>query len=241
MARERYLVGVSKEELTYKPSAPTPMAPKEKLQNLWYHYKWGIIGGIFAVIVLTILTVQTFTREEPDHYICMGAMTYVPDGIVAEMEKALEAYATDLNGDGEVNVTIQNLNVSLKQDNPMGMTGRQSIVSHIAARDVELYIFSPEYYATLEDIMEEGTTFFAPLSMEHEAIGEDGTWFTWNVYAFAKKAFPDTDLTPFEESLPTDLMVGVRALRSNPSKEERALSEATLTMLQNFLKSGALS
>ncbi len=236
MARERYLVGVSEEELTYQPSPLPPMTPKGKLQNLWYHYKWGIIGGIFAVIVLTVFIVQTVTREEADHYICMATMSYIPDGIIAEMEQTLETYATDLNGDGEVRVSIQNLNISLEQGNTVGMTNRQNVLAHIAARDMTVYMFAPDYYATLEDAMAAGTTFFAPLAQEHDAVGQDGTWFTWDVYAFAKDSFPDTDLTPWEESLPTNLIVGVRALRKNPSDEEKAVTEAALAMLREYLK-----
>lgn len=250
MARERYLVGVSKEELEYKPPAPPPMTPKDKLQNIWYHYKWAILGGAFGLFVLIVLTVQAVTRDEADYYVCMGAMTYIPDAVVEQMEQALAAHGTDLNGDGQVLVTIQNLNVSLEDSTltgtgtgmmQTGMVNRQAIFAHIAARDMNIYIFDPEYYASLETAMEDGARFFEPLGTEHAAISEDGTWFTWDLYAFAKQAFPDTDLSSWKGLLPEDMIVGVRAMRTEAGEEEQEITQAALTMLKGYLAQNTAS
>lgn len=237
MARERYLVGVSKEELEYKPPAPPPMTPKGKLQNIWYHYKWAIIGGVFAVIVLTVLIVQAVTREKPDYRICMATMGYLPDSVVEALEETLEQYGEDLNGDGEVMVSIQALNVSLEEggNNQLSMANRQAVFAHIAARDVPIFAFDAEYYAELSANLDAGLSFFEPLDTAQPAVSEDGTSFSWDILSFAKERWPDVVSEDWDEVLPTDLVVGVRAIGDSlPESEETAHREA-VELLQKYL------
>ena len=229
MARERYLVGVDKEELKRKPEQPQqPMSFREKLGNLWYHSRALIIFIFFLVCVAVFGIVQHVTQERPDYRICMAAMTYVPDEIVASMEIELEKYGKDLNGDGKVSVEVQSLNVSPEQtmSNDLASMGRQSVMAHIASRNVAVFAFAPEYYELLEDMMEEGSTFFMPIN------GEE-TYYNWNLLEFAHTKW-DGISPDIEALIPTDMYIGVRSMGDDLSKKEREMVESGVALLQAY-------
>lgn len=229
MARERYLVGISKEELQRKPEEPRePMTFREKLDNLWYHHRALILFSLFLVAAAIFVIVQTVTQVRPDYRICMGAMTYVPDEVVVAMEQALEAHATDVNGDGKVSVEIQCLNVAPEQamSNTLAGVGRQSVMAHIAARNVAIFAFAPEYYEVIEGMMQEGSTFFLP-------INGDETYFNWNVLEFSHTVW-DGISEEIEQLIPTDLYIGVRNMGSDLPEDEREMVDTAVALLQRY-------
>ena len=96
-----------------KPSelSVNPQTIDEKAQNFWFHYKWHTIGAIFLVVVLTILTVQMITRTKYDMEIVLFSYSPVLDTYSEAIGDYFEEYATDLNGDGEVNIQIINCSI----------------------------------------------------------------------------------------------------------------------------------
>ncbi|MBR2338697.1 MAG: hypothetical protein IKA63_04450 [Clostridia bacterium] len=227
MARERYLVGVSKEELEYKPHVSEPMTPKGWFSNFWYHYKWVTIGAVFAVIVLTVLLWQTFTREKPDYQLCLAVEGYVPEAIVEVMEAELEKVGTDLNGDGEVMVTIQNLNIADGEGNSLQIAAanRQVMAIHIGTRDVVLFAMSKDYYESLLTNLTDGVSFLHPL--ETAGTAGDGTYFEWDVKELLPKEL--------QAYAPDPLIVGVRAFTNDIKEADLKKSEEALQLLKAYL------
>lgn len=237
MARERYLVGVSEEELQYRPSPSAPMTPKGKLQNIWYHYKWAILGGLFGIVVLTVLIVQMITKEKPDYQICMATTTLVPEAVVEKLEEALSACGDDLNGDGEVVVQIQALNVQTDEEyTQIGVNNRQALIAQVAAGDVMLFAFAPDYYESFSANFEEGFSFFAPLGVEHTLVTEDGCNFVWDLGAFAKELWPAYSLEEIEKMLPDDVIIGVRAVNDDASAAKKEKQQQYLDLLRKYLQ-----
>lgn len=244
MARERYLVGVSKEELEYKPPAPPPMTPKGKWENIWYHYKWAILGGVFAVVVLTVLIVQMVTREKPDYRVCLAISGYVPEGVVERLEDELERYGEDLNEDGEVLVSIQMLDIGLSEaaNNQIAMANRQAVFAHIVARDVPIFMFDSAFYGELCENLGDGTTgMFEPLNLQHEMVSEDGNYFTLDLLAFAKQQFPDIATEAWEKQIPADLAVGVRVIGDSIGDAERTAHEEAVALLKRYVTAQEVS
>lgn len=223
------MVGVSKEELEYKPHVAEPMTPKGWFSNFWYHHKWATIGTVFGVVVLAVLITQMVTREKPDYQICMAVTQQVPDGIVELMEQELEKYGTDLNGDGEVMVSIRNLNVSEEKgaNYQLAASNRQLVAIHLGTRDVVMFAFSKDYYDTLLNSLTDGQPFLHPLGVDGAA--SDGTYFEWDV----KNLLPEE----LKAYAPNTLVVGVRGFTRDLKKAELEKSEAALQLLQNYLKS----
>ena len=38
----------------------------KKIENFFYHYKWHVVVGLFAIVVLSFLVVSTLTKEKGD-------------------------------------------------------------------------------------------------------------------------------------------------------------------------------
>ena len=235
MARERYLVGVSEEELQYTDRS-TKLTPKGKLENLWYHHKWGILGGLFGVVVAAVLIVQLITRVDPDYRICMATSTYIPEPIVEELKKALLPYAEDVNGDGKVSVQIQALNVQKDDDyTQVGVNNRQAVIAQIAAGDVMIFAFSPSFQESFVASMEDGFSFFVPLGVQHETVSENGTYISFDLPTFVQSVWSDYPKEQIEEMVPEGLSIGVRVV-SDDAKEEHKLSQQQhLELLRRYI------
>lgn len=235
MARERYLVGVSEEELQYTDRS-TKLTPKGKWENMWYHHKWGILGTLFGVVVATVLIVQLLTRVTPDYQICLATSTYLPEPIVEALEKALLPYAEDVNGDGETAVQIQALNVQRDDDyTQTGVNNRQALIAQIAAGDVMIFGFSPSFQQSFVAEMEDGFSFFTPLGAQGDTVSEDGTYLSFDLVAFAQSVWPDYPKEQIEEMIPEGLSIGVRVISDGAKDEHKESQQRHLALLRRYL------
>lgn len=232
MARERYLVGVSKKELEYTPPPPPPSTPKGKWDNFWYHYKWAVIAAVFGIIVVTVLVVQVATKTRPDYTVCMVTQQELSLSATNRLQAEFAAVGEDRNGDGEVVVKLQVLNVSSKTGTQYAATNRQAVTAHIVARDVLLFAFDPEYYTTvLEPIMEDGVSFFTSLSLEAAGISKDGTYWNWENSSLLKEA--DMQAIDVWQAVPEGMYFGVRNITGNKSEQQE--KAAHLELLKAFV------
>lgn len=233
MARERYLVGVDPEELKRKPTPQVPMTPRGKWGNFWYHYKWLTIGIAAAVVILTILLVQTFTRVEPDYMICMVTTQEVSIDSDARLGDILSTYAYDRNGDGKVRVEVRCLNVASGDGeviNPAATTNQQAVMGHILLRDVDLWAVDPSYYnGTLSKALDgDPSSFFMPLThMNVTGLSEDLAYWNWEGLSILET---DEELW----SMPDTLYWGVRVISEDADEELRAQVNDMLALLKAF-------
>ena len=92
------------------------MTFKQRIENFWYHYKWHTVVAVFAVIVITMLTVQMCTKQDYDAYILYAGdykiSTLTQDGDLPEYKRitsSLGRVTPDQNGDGKSDVNLQKL------------------------------------------------------------------------------------------------------------------------------------
>ncbi len=97
-----------------KPSevAYVPRTAREKLSNFWYQYKAYVVGIVITAVLLAVLIVQCATRVENDLEILYFTYTPVIDAQTTVMAEYFEQFATDVNGDGEVNIGVLNCSMS---------------------------------------------------------------------------------------------------------------------------------
>lgn len=102
-----------------KPSevAILPKTPKEKFANFWFHYKIHVIVIAFITVVLSVLITQCSNRVNYDSEIVYFSYTPILDSQLNNIADYFEQYATDINGDGEVNVQIINCSFSNDKQN----------------------------------------------------------------------------------------------------------------------------
>ncbi len=97
-----------------KPSevAIVPKTPKEKLQNIWFHYKWLIIGTVFAAIVLAVMITQCATKPKYDLEVIFYTYEAASDKNLQKLGDYLEQYCEDIDGDGKVSIQVINCSVN---------------------------------------------------------------------------------------------------------------------------------
>lgn len=222
MARERYLVGVTQEELERAPQAEAPSTLGGKMANFWYHYKWATIGALFVAVVGTILLVQMLTKPHPDYTLCVVAKQSLSPSGVEFLEAELEACGVDRNQNGKVEVEVQVLNIT-------NTTSQQSVLGHMMARDVIFYALEPTYYhETIQPAMKDGVDFFAPYN------GEEDYW-NWKDSTLLKaEAMQAYEIW---QAAPTELLFGVRG--GATGEKDVADQEAYLALLRRFVETHA--
>lgn len=233
MARERYLVGVSKEELEYTPPPPPPSTFKEKWENFWYHYKWPAIVGVLVAAIVVVVIAQMAAKTRPDYTVCLVTQQELSLAATGRIEAEFAKVAKDRNEDGEVVVNIQVLNVSAEAGAQYATANRQAVTAHIVARDVLLFAFDPEYYTNiLEPVMDKGVSFFVPLALDKKGISEDGTYWNWKESPLLKEA--DMQAMDVWPAVPTELYFGIRNLSLDSEKDVQE-QQAYIAFLQSFI------
>ena len=182
MAREWLLRGVDPEELKKEPEK-IPETPQSKWDNFWYHHKWTFWGVLFLVVALTAATVQMLTRDEADYSILMLTEdTYYISQQVDLLENMLAPYGQDVDGDGKVEVNIQNLQYDMDAD-LQHSSSVQLVSAHLAAGDVLFFICDEKTLDTFVGNVEEesslGNDFLAVIPAESAGIQEGGKVYGW--------------------------------------------------------------
>ncbi len=79
----------------------------EKVSNIWYHDKMWIILGTFFALVIGFIIYDTVTKVDPDVEILLICDNVLQNDESAKLlEKRIEQYTPDINGDGNVKVQV---------------------------------------------------------------------------------------------------------------------------------------
>ena len=227
MAREFLLRGVDPEELKPAPKMEPPKTPQGKWENFWYHYKWTFWGSLFAVVVLVVLVVQLFNRNPADYEVLLVTEHSLLEQQIDLLEEELAGYGTDLDGDGAVEVRIQNC--FLAQPGSQSYYSSQQILqTRIFSGDVMLFLWEPKYYEEfLKNISDEETTpeFFTALPFAGDGVIKEGTVLDWHTDELRKH--------PLLEKLPKQIYAGVR-INSGTASGQQELMQACIDLLKGL-------
>lgn len=227
MAREWLLRGVDPEELKPREQVSAPSTPRTRWENFWYHYKWLFWGCAFAVVVLVVLVVQLIQRDPADYQVLLLTDKTYMEADVTAMEQLLATYGEDLDGDGKVEVSIQNCRIA-KETNQQYNSGFQMVQAHLMAGDVLFFIWDEDAYELfmdgLDNALEEGVTFLTPLPAV-DGVSPDGFLYNWagDSRADGLGVFPDT------------LYFGVRDTHGTAGDAEQ-LHRDTMALLEAFIQ-----
>lgn len=231
MAREWALAGVSEEELKASTPLKPPETPKGKWENFWYHYKWVTLLVAFAVIVCTILFVQMLLRDDPDYRLPLVTDERMSEGQIAALQAELIKYGEDLDGDGKVEIQIENWFLNPKETDALMQSVRnnmQNMTAHLAAGDRLFFIFDQNTYNDrIRSLFEEGKSFYAPVELAVDGLAENGVCWDWYGTALQQ--------SDAMKELPAHLYFGVRATSgSTAGKTEEFAQE--MRLLHAFVK-----
>lgn len=91
-----------------KPEEKRQLTKKEMRANWWHYHKWHVAAAIvlLAIVVDVGKAALGIGRVLPDYQIAYVGTAALPDDTVAALERAIAAFGTDSNGDGQVIVQI---------------------------------------------------------------------------------------------------------------------------------------
>ncbi len=234
MAREMYLVGVDETELEPPKSPEPPKGFKAKWENFWYHYKWPVIIGTLVVIAVIVLIVQAMSKKNPDYHLIIASTKNISisagDAFAAELGK----YGRDLNGDGQVLVSVELLYVG-GDSGQLGVLDQQKLTASVFSGDTMFFGFSPDYYQDriLENLADSDMAFFDELGIEGEGVSEDGRTWTWR-----EDPLLQTDAM---EGVPEDLIFGVRTVSGTAGgKQSQQMHDECLELLRAYITKSPL-
>ena len=79
---------------------------RKKWEHLWLYYRWYLIGGAAALLLLVNFWVQKRQTPSPDYYFSIVTGSVVSEEARDKMATQLETVLDDRNGDGKVVVTV---------------------------------------------------------------------------------------------------------------------------------------
>ena len=108
---------LSDEDIPHEAEPVKEYTAWEKIGNFFYHNKMPLIVGAVIVLLAVFLIRDVVTNKNPDAAIMIMASDSELDFRTGDIEKLLEPYCEDFNGDGEVYVRVSYLPAVYSDDN----------------------------------------------------------------------------------------------------------------------------
>ncbi|WP_124101128.1 hypothetical protein [Ruminococcus sp. Marseille-P6503] len=124
----------------------------EKLSNFWYHNKIWILFAAFIIVVVGYITYDTLTREKPD----ITVMMIADNGLqlrTDELEAFFEKYTDDLNGDGEVHVSVLSLPLNSSTADTMQQGYQSKFLAQLQSSECIMVITDSNTEPDFQEIM----------------------------------------------------------------------------------------
>lgn len=203
------------------------------VENFFYHYKWYMAAIAFFAVVFGIMIVQMVTREKADLNVAVISSA-VESGIypkLDDIEKALEKYCPDFDGNGYVHVRVNYIDLNTASGNLEYIdTNRQKFQSiELFGGESQMWLCD---YGVIEELYSayEKIDFFVDFSEEFpeaELIDEEG---------LVLSAVDFTELARWS-TCPDDVAVYVREEFENMTgngKQAREQRERALEVYRNL-------
>ncbi|MCL2487996.1 MAG: hypothetical protein FWE80_04865 [Oscillospiraceae bacterium] len=207
MARERYLIGISQEEL-----APPPPKPRltlwQRLQIFWDNNKIAVIIGAVMLFGAAMIAAQMLNREKYDYTLVVATKSMLHSYVLEDIQDTLADYGEDLDGDGEVKIRI----IHTFSDS---VAESQRLDGILFSGDEVFFAFDRETYRRRVT-----KDFFRELDAGGPGLSADKTYWDW-------AGDPLCLMSPTE--VPENLYFGIRA--GNGSEETMQCKK----LLENYI------
>lgn len=146
-----------------------PKTFKDKVANYWFHYKFATIAILLSAAFLAVMVTQCLGRTNYDLIAVVFTDQYIPTEYDTYIEKYLENYFDDINGDGQVKIQISNCSYNGEnQRSEYYMTSNQKFQAMLAAEESAVVFILNE--GTKERLKEMNSSLF---DKESVVLGED--------------------------------------------------------------------
>ncbi len=119
----------------------------KRIANLWYYYKWYLLGGLLLICALAIAIQSCQKRQNADLFVLYARDTS-PDALqVQELENWFGGMTEDVNGDGEPTAQVL---ATATTDQWTGANSSAMLVQ-VNSGSAVLYLLSEANYETLHN------------------------------------------------------------------------------------------
>lgn len=142
---------------------------KKWFENIWYHYKWFIITGFFAVVVLFITIAQCATKPKYDLSVVVAMTnTALSNEQIEVIKDNLLEYTEDVNKDGTINLNVLNCTFDENYaDRNYVLSMRQKLqMTAMGEASALLYITNDHTFTYIDGIKEDVGGFFQDLNLK---------------------------------------------------------------------------
>ncbi|HIZ55741.1 MAG TPA: hypothetical protein H9671_05995 [Firmicutes bacterium] len=201
----------------------TPEAPKTfwgKIQNFFYHYKGVVAVVSFLVVAGGVILWNFFSRPVYDLQV-VAATRYDLSLVSDQLAQTLAAYTTDTNGDGEIHVLVDAMQIT--QDTTgiqlqQQITNQTKLMGSFATADSVIYLLDDTVY----EFLQESADIFEDLSGQYDSpyIEADRFYIAGTDFA-AEAALENFFELLYGETVPDDLSFCLREASPDFSDAER--------------------
>lgn len=145
MASYRYERDIDPNEIL--PTAPKRYTRRERWNNWWdYNLKWVLIIGLIVAFFAYSFIGQYFFTVQADYNVAVVTPYFLPEDTLNALQEQLALYGEDLNGDGQVAVTVNVYTVSYgseeesQTDAYLTMSGTTKLAADIQGALSSVYI-----------------------------------------------------------------------------------------------------
>ncbi|MGN0601650.1 MAG: hypothetical protein ACI4I7_02945 [Oscillospiraceae bacterium] len=194
----------------------------EKIKNIWYHFKWIIIFVAFVVAFTSYIIYDTVSRTDPDLTVLMIAnngLQYRQE----ELQNFFEKYTEDLNGDGEVYVSVIVAPLDNNSHDQIMLANQTKVVGVLQAGDSMMMITDSNTDKTITDVLKSDLSVDFPGNKYITAQG-----LSLNMKVFA-------DEVEFE-NMPNDVVLSIREPQETLKCSEEEMKEKYKVNFKVFKK-----
>lgn len=142
-----------------KPSeeAILPDSFKKKKENFWFYHKYHVFITIFIAVFLIVVISQCANRVKYDCTVVLTMKQSVSEETVTAMEKQLEQYCDDYNGDGQVHVQVIDCAYNADTDDQQSVLAKVTkYQAQFTSPDSILFIVDKASFDSFDQLMEGG-------------------------------------------------------------------------------------
>lgn len=230
---------ISDEDIPHEAEPVKEYTAWEKIGNFFYHNKMPLIVGAVIVLLAVFLIRDVVTNKRPDVAIMIMASDSELDFRTGDIEKLLEPYCEDFNGDGEVYVRVSYLPAVYSDDNLdayFNQSAQTKLMAEFQSGDSIIVIADAETCHTvgIDNVSENGNPV-DPILVDMRTIYPDNKNCTELGYMLSGTSFAeDIKYTAMSDSLFIGFRLPREALGVNMEKFTANYNNA-LKLWDNYL------
>ena len=121
------------------------MSFKEKLENIWYHYKWWLLLAAFLIVVVIVCIISYLNPTLTDYNIVFVTDETYDYERMDYLTTAMVSYGEDINGDGEITYKISYVSKDKSDADPNSYIAETVMVNQ-EIENCTSYIFIIDQY-----------------------------------------------------------------------------------------------